>query len=294
MNPVTLFELVFMADFRAGFLWGVAGLVCLLVIPRREVPRPIWGLVAATAVLLATRDMMLRRPGLAAGIILLAVGGELMRRHRSVGWVVVGAGAILTAMMPGFEDNDLWVHVASIPYIVVAGWAIAKVDHSQGESGITVLMIGGTVFGVWATVPEPNLARVLLGASAALVVTGWPLRRARLGDGGAFAVAGLLAVAVALGGENRAGSLVGGWAALGAFALAVLGPAVVRIRPWRLFALHSASVLVAARLAGLQESPLAAAAIAIPAVIATLIVGWRMARMGYEEVASAVEPSSST
>ena len=41
-----------------------------------------------------------------------------------------------------------------------------------------------TVFGVYATVPDTELVRPLVGVAIPLALAGWPLRAARLGAGG--------------------------------------------------------------------------------------------------------------
>lgn len=278
MNPITLFELLFFPDFQVGFLSGALGLALLIALPKREDPRPVWGLVVAAAVVVASWEVMVQRPGMVAGLALLALAGAL--RHRAAGWILVAIGATLVILGAGFDPDEveLWIRLGSVPFIAVAGWLFAAVDESGPDTGVVALMMGGSVFGVWATVPEPTLVRVILGAAAAAMIAAWPLRRARLGSSGAFALAGLLAVAIASGGEDRGGSVVGAWAAVGAFSLVLLGPVVATIRPWHLFAIHAVSVLVAARVAGLRESPIAAAAIASATIALTLAAGWLLAR----------------
>ena len=273
MNPETFFELLFMSDFRAGVAFGAVGVLVLLAARRRDHPLPVWGIVATAAVIAAGGGLTVRHPGVIAGLGLLALGGMIMDRIPVGGWVMVVAGSVAVAVASGLVYDDLWIKVATAPFIVAAGWLVSRIDDLHGESGIPALMVGGMAFGVWATIPEPNLGRVILGVTATVMLAAWPLRRARIGTAGAYALVGLLAVAIAVGGEDRFGSVVGGWATIGAFSVAILGTHAGRIRPWWLLALHAGSVLVVSRVAGLQDSPYVAAAIAGPALIVTIVFG---------------------
>jgi hypothetical protein len=119
-------------------------------------------------------------------------------------------------------------------------------------------MIAISAFGIWVTVPETETARALLGAAIPLAVGTLPPIRARLGYAGAFALAGLLVWVVATGGEARPGSIIGGWACIGAIAILphynppprtlVGGKRVLTVL------LHGLLVLVASRVIGLWES----------------------------------------
>lgn len=276
MNPLTLFELLLTREFQSGLGWGVIGLVILLAVPRQKAPRPIWGVVVSAVALVAALGMVGRRLGLVIGLVLVILGGELTRRMMVGGLFVVGLGAFTVAVRSGIETR-WWIQLGTMLFIVVAGWMIGRIDHQQGDSGIPVLMVAGTVFGVWATVPDTELARVLMGTTVATVIAGWPVRKARIGSGGGYALAALLAWAVAIGGEARTGSIIGGWATVGAFPVALLGTSVARLRPWALFGLHAGSVFVASRIAGLQDSPYVALAISAPALIVTIIIGVMLA-----------------
>lgn len=279
MNPFTFLELLLLPEFLAGLGWGFIGLGVLAVASQKRPLTPIWGIVATGAALVASVPIVGQRLALALGLVIVALGGELTRRSQPAGVLVVAAGAFVVALGSGI-DTVWWIHAGSLLFIISAGWMIERVDDHAGQSGIPVLMAAGTVFGVWATVPDTEVARILMGAVTATIIAGWPLRKARIGAGGAYAIAALLAWAVAIGGEARAGSIIGGWATVGAFTAALLGSSVRRILPVGLFTLHAGSVLVASRIVGPQESPYVALAIAAPALILTLAIGWSLARQG--------------
>lgn len=238
-------------------------------------------MVVATA--MGSASIVARPLGLVLGLAVLILGGELNRRSLPAGLALIGLGAFVVALRSGIE-TVWWIQLGTMLFVVVAGWTIAKVDGQLGISGIPALMIGGTVFGVWATVPDTELARVLMGVVAATMVAAWPLRRVRIGSGGAYALAGLLAWTVAIAGEGRVGSIIGGWATIGAFAIALGTTHIARIHAWMLFGLHALSVLLASRVAGLQESHYAAVAIAAPVLMATVAAGRYLAREAADDV----------
>jgi hypothetical protein len=101
---------------------------------------------------------------------------------------------------------------------------------------------------------------------------------ARLSTAGAFALAGMVVWVVAIGGDARPGSIIGGWASLG---LMVILPFVrpsatmlIERRPFLVVGLHALFVLVAARVIGLWESAVVASiAVLFIAVLAFVVVG---------------------
>lgn len=283
MNPLALFDLFLTTEFQLGLAWGVVGLVALMAVSGSRRVAPIWGITVTAAIVVASMSIVGHRLGLILGLAVLILGGEVNRRSLPTGLGLIGLGAFVVALRSGIETAG-WVQLGTMLFVVVAGWTIAKVDGQIGGSGIPALMIGGSVFGVWATVPDTELARVLVGAVAATMIAAWPLRRVRIGPGGSYALAGMLAWTLAIAGEGRAGSIIGGWATIGAFVIALGLTQFSRIHAWLLFGLHAVSVLMASRIAGLQESPYAAVAIAAPVLIATFAVGRSLAREVEEDV----------
>jgi hypothetical protein len=140
---------------------------------------------------------------------------------------------------------------------------------------------------MYATVPDTELALVLLGVAIPLAFLGLPFRLARLGDGGAAASIGLLLWVASQQGWARPGSLVG---ALGALALFTTFPIGHRLRRWFRFELHwsrNRRLLVvllaqfvlamwASRVAGLAYGAVEAIARLIPAVAAGIALGIAM------------------
>jgi hypothetical protein len=108
----------------------------------------------------------------------------------------------------------------------------------------------------------------------------WPLRVARLGAIGAYALVGLLLWVIAWGGRGREGSIVGAVACLGLFLVQPLirriGREHRRLTDRSAVLLQSALVFMGARVAGMREDPAIAAWIASStlafATIASLIL----------------------
>jgi hypothetical protein len=119
-------------------------------------------------------------------------------------------------------------------------------------------MMAITAFGIWVTVPETEHARVFLGVAIPMALATMRPVRARISTAGAFALAGLLVWVVAVGGEARPASIIGGWASLGALAILPLvrqgAAALVERRQLVVIGIHVVFVVIASRLIGLWES----------------------------------------
>jgi len=134
-----------------------------------------------------------------------------------------------------------------------------------------------TAFAVWTTVPDTELARLLLGVSLPLALATLRPVSAGLTSAGAFALAGVFAWIPALGGESRPASIIGAWASIGMIALIPFAAALWpdRESPGLVssFVLHSVLVLIAARVIGLWvwAVPAAFAALALYAAALAIV-----------------------
>lgn len=266
MNPATLIDLIGQPEFQAGLGWGVVGALILLVARRRGGIAPCLGIVVAGASVYPAFQYADIDPLLPVGIALLAAGGSWIRRFPlfAVPMILAGAAALLReTSLP----DPLWVRIGSIVFTLGGGWVIGSIDRDAAETGLPTVMATGTAFGVWATVPDTEMASVVIGALVATVLTAWPKARARIGQAGGYALAGTIAAAIALGGGARLGSIVGGWATLGLFTAAPALKGFVSRYRWWAVAVHAVLVILASRVAGFQDSPWAAAAIAIPVLV---------------------------
>jgi hypothetical protein len=254
------------------------------VLSRRYRPVPLLGVVVTAAALIPYLGVEAFEPGFPIGIAATVVGGEILERRGMVGLPVLLAGIAAVVFDPMFVDTA-WVVAGTVAFIVVAGWGLARLDDALGHTGVPALMMAGSIFGVWAAVPDTEFASILLGAMAATVLTAWPRALAEIGPGGAAGVATMMAIAIAMGGEQRPGSVAGAWFTVGA---AILVPVVVKFlstssrgafarRRWWIFGIHAVLVLVTSRVAAHQELPEMALAIAIPTMVVGLLAVWWLA-----------------
>lgn len=171
-------------------------------------------------------------------------------------WSVAAAAVVVTeiSVRAGFGTR-----VALLPVVValVAGLPAVTVLSSRPVGGL-LLLVSGT--GLFATLPDTEVAVALLGAAAAPVglAVAWRRGLGRIGTG---AVTGYLAWAVVVGGIGRTSALVGGAACVAALALPALlgGQTRSQAAVWPrwaapvLIVLHLAVVVAASRWVGLAS-----------------------------------------
>jgi hypothetical protein len=164
--------------------------------------------------------------------------------------------------------------------IATVGPVSAWFDHDAQGSPVPAVLLAISVAGVWLTVPDTEEALVLLGAMALPTLLAWPMGVARLGAVGVYPLVGLYMWVVAWGGRGREGSIVGAAAALGLLLAAPIGTWLARKqkvtttgwpRVW-LIGLQVLVVAVTTRVAGLQTDPTAAAGIAAPVLVASVLL----------------------
>jgi hypothetical protein len=277
----TLADLFTRPDFQVGVLAGAVGLGVLYAASREDSNTQWWGVVFALAALLVINTVVERRLGVSSGLFALGAGGWLLRPGEdrptgALGWALVVAGAVLVGWRGGLSDIN-WLPLLTPVAIVIAGIALSTWS-TRLPHNLLGPMMAITAFGIWVTVPETEHARVLLGVSLPLAAATVRPIHARLSTAGAFALAGMVVWVVAIGGDARPGSIIGGWASLG---LMVILPFVrpsatmlIERRPFLVVGLHALFVLVAARVIGLWESAVVASiAVLFIAVLAFVVVG---------------------
>ena len=277
----TLLDLFTRPDFQAGLTAGALGLVILLLISNEEGPAPWWGEVLSLAALVAIGVVVGRRLGVGLGVLALGVGGWLLEPGRkpwarALGGVAALTGAVMVAWRGGLSDIS-WLPLLTAIAIVIAGTALSAWSI-QLPHIVLGPMMAITAFGIWVTVPETEQARVLLGVALPMAFATLAPARARLSVGGAWALAGTVVWIVAIGGEARPASIIGGWSALGAMAILPLvrpnAGALIRQRPFLVVGIHAVFVLIASRVIGLWDSAVVAViAVLFVAVAALLAVG---------------------
>jgi len=225
----------------------------------------------------------------AVGLIVLWVAGQI-GRPGSYRQVVATALAIVGGILliDSGAEFPAWVIALLVLGPALGGAAAADVDRRGARSGTGPLLLGIAVVGLFVTVPDTELALVLVGVTIPMTLLAWPWPRARLGGGGAYAAVGIFLWVATLEGAGRPGSTVGAAAALGVLVLEPVGRTLsarlhaagawgrIAVRPERVAstgALVAAQVLAAAwagRVAGMVRSPTYALVLAIPAVLGAL------------------------
>ncbi len=254
----TLVDLLTRPEFLVGFVAGCIALGIVFVATTQDPEPAWWGICLATTAAVIIELLGDRRLGLVVGWALLAVGGWLLGRednHELVGWTTVAVGAIAIAWRGGLHSN--WVILVTPIAVVGIGHALSR---WWGRLPHTLIgpMFAITAFGIWVTVPETEMARILLGVSIPLALPTLKPLGARLSSAGAFALAGVVVWVVAIGGEQRGASIIGGWASIGALALLPFTQGANRFlerQRWLALGLHAVLVFLTARVIGLWTAP---------------------------------------
>jgi len=262
--------------YEREFLWGVAlgaialGVVVTTYLLRRQAP---WALLTAVAVIVGLPLIDQTRRPLVLGVVVLAAGGWLLDRAaaridatgvRVAGWAIVVVGGILIGLATP-ADSARWIAPAAVIVTIALGALLARWNQ-MAEAEWLGSMFAIAAFGTWTTVPDTELARLLLGVAVVTSVGTIRPIHARVTTAGALALAGVFAWLPTIGGAPRPASIIGAWTCVGM--IAVLP--VVRHRwsdrstipVWQVLALHAAIALVGARVIGLWTW-------AIPAVLAS-------------------------
>ncbi|MGC2240601.1 MAG: hypothetical protein WA726_07160 [Acidimicrobiia bacterium] len=255
----TLLDLLTRPEFLFGLVVGCLALGLMYLVVTQGAQPGWWGLGVAAAAALVIELVGGRNLGLLIGWLALGAGGWLLTREDHIGflgWLPVATGASIVGWRGVFDTR--WVGLAAPIAIVAIGWALAMWSKRLPHTLIGP-MFAITAFGIWVTVPETEMARILLGVSIPLALATLQPFGARLTSSGAFAVAGVMVWVVAVGGEQRGASIVGGWASIGALALLPFIQSGARrfleSRRWLALGLHAVLVFITARVIGLWTAP---------------------------------------
>jgi hypothetical protein len=221
---------------------------------------------------------------LLGGAVVAGVGGlvgALGRLPTAVRIALVVPGAAIAVLALPYEGAR-WYGPAAVVAASIAGPAVDAVDDRYGRTGLSLVMLGVSVGGVYGTIPNTDRIALVFGAFVPVMILAWPRARARVGAGGGSAAAVLLAALTLNGGWTRPGAVVGGLLAPAMFVvLATAGrPDDAQVaRGWpalavRLVLLDVVVTLGLTRVAGLEDSARTAVALAAP----MLAGGWWVAR----------------
>jgi hypothetical protein len=231
------------------------------------------GAVAAIAALVSLTVTERREMLSIAGVAIVFAGAALTRRVPGPFWLVgavPGAAILAGALHPPVPD---WAAVTL--FAVVAIVAPCAMAADMGSPRLVPPLLAISAFGMWATTPDTEHTRALLGALVGAAVLFFD-RRLRAGPGGNAVIVALMTWASVVDGYPRRGAVVGAVACFGVVVLLpVMGLARVRIRAAPVvivIGVQLALVLVASRVAGLRQSAFAALAIAACAFIIGALV----------------------
>ena len=308
ISATVLNEITSRHEFHVGFGRGVsfaliaaaAGVVCTVLLRR---PAPIAGLVVVLAFVTATQPAHALSPDVSDsgalpasvthGLLLLAIAGLVtgllaawFKPLALVGLVLTFPGAMALTSDTGLPDRH-WVAPLVVLTTVVGGTFVADFDRRHAKRGWGVVMFAVSVVGVYFTVPDTELALVLLGASIPLVLLGWPFPITSLGSVGAYPAVGALAWTAAFEGLGRPSSIVAGCACLGLFVVEPVTRVLLGLKRtifdalparWWLTVpialLHLLLVFVASRIAGLRAGVSQATTIVIAELVTSVAFLW--------------------
>jgi hypothetical protein len=253
---------------------GAAFAVLVVLVALRALSSRWWegaGVVTTVGALIGVAAVFRVPVELVAGVAVLGVAGLVAARSsRVVGVAVAVPGAALVALAVGETSpaSPDWVRIVAGSAAGVT--ALLSRDFDETSPRLTGVCLAVAAVGVYATVPDTEAARALVGAAgvSALLGLASDLRPSPVGSS---AVAGVIAWNVGVGGWPRPGAVVGGVACVGVLAL---GPLLrwVRTPPASIVAVHVVLVAIVARVAGLRERAVAAAVIAALAYLGATLV----------------------
>lgn len=217
--------------------------------------------------------------GAIAGLIALAVALALRDKAphfgllfsfaavAAIGWLGLFAWPLTERAL----TREWWIIPLGIVTVVFATYGLSG-KHGEGPP---VLMAGISVGGMWATVPDTEIAAAVVGVAAGLAILAALPHRTAMAFVGAEFFALIAVWAVAVGAVGRNGAVVGGFGAVASLAL-------IRWRrvsqPWWDLGLHVVLVLLWARVAGLRQSALEAVLLGASGTVVVAAVRWQSAR----------------
>lgn len=262
----TLIGLIGSAEFLSGLVFGAVAFVLIRLL-RATVG---WALGLSAAALIGLYITYAQDLGLLVSLLLLALGGYALERAvdsahyllTAVGFLLVAAGSLLVNHNMGLPDIA-WMNVMSPLVIAGGGYALLNWRHSA-QRHLLGPLFAVTAFGIWATVPDTEVARVLLGSALALAAVTTNRIGPAVSGAGAFTLVGLTVWVAGTGGAARPGSVIGAWACFGLlFIVPLLRETAKDLTPGALVVGHVVFVVLSSRVFGLWEE-------ALPAALATI------------------------
>lgn len=207
--------------------------------------------------------------GVGAGLVGLLAAYQF--RSRVPDWALIWAGLALAVLWgSGVLGNAPSGRGPTTPALgvlaafVVGGFAAYGLWRLR-EIDIAALAVLVSIGGVWATIPDTENAAVLLGVTVGLTAAWWPWRWSAPAALGAVALVAVATWVAAGGSVARTTGLVGALGSIGSLGWSAV--AFAAAPRWVWLALHTISVLVWSRWAGLLESTTMALVVGVAAAV---------------------------
>jgi hypothetical protein len=259
-------ELLGSSGFLTALLTASGLSVLAVAVARGTLRSTVLGLAAVGATLagLAAEDVL--RDALLPALLLLSVAALVVENRPLVVRVAAlapGGAVLVTLAAPGTAG---WARALVFVTVLVVAPTSTVVDRRYPT--LTFALLAVSALGVYATVPDTEQARAVVGALLPVAAAAFVSSRSHESLGPSVSAA-LLAWVALVGGVGSPGSVVG---AIGCLGVLALGPLTIRVSAVRLVVVHVVVVAVASRVAGLRQSAWTAAAILVPVVVVAAIV----------------------
>lgn len=215
--------------------------------------------------------------GFLIGLVLGLVAGiaALVHRRGSLWILSVGVAAIV-GLLIGRELDELpepsaGLIAGAVVAVIVGAIGVWLVSRDVG-SGTVAICLAITALGVWGTVPDTELALVVLGAVVGGLVGAIRLGQAAIGPVWPVPLLGVAAFVALTEGLARDSAPIGALATFGVFLLFPLVFGLFESAPaWLVIGAHVVLVIITGRIAGTAPSALSAIIIAVLAHLAVAV-----------------------
>jgi hypothetical protein len=203
----------FLTGILAGGTAVVIGWLAYLLFNEGDRPSRTGGIVLTVAALTAITVVEEIPSIVVVGIALLAIAGW-MPLPSIFSPLLALPGALLIAFDGGIPSAD-WLPWFITIAIALAAPLVASFDRAYAPTGLPFPTYALAVVGLFFTVPDTEIAVVLLGAVLAGTLLGWPKPLFAMGRGGAFALVGSFVWVAGTGGAARPVTVIVAVACLG-------------------------------------------------------------------------------
>jgi hypothetical protein len=288
----TAFQMAFVIGASFAVMTGVVSWTL------RAGTLPVGGLVIAFGFVVGVVARSELEPSVFWGLVMLSGGGLVaghIGRQGPVHPIVLGAFALPGAVALSTTTESpaaRWLPSLMVCVIGIASPLVADFDTRRRASGWSLVCFAISAGGVYLTVPDTELAIILLGVCLPTLFLSWPTAFASLGWAGAYAAVGTLVWVGGFEARGRPAALLG---VVGCLGLLVAEPIAAQLRGDRfattgthrpprrssilpIVAAQCVLALVASRIAGRTHSVRAAILLTAAELAAAVSVLWYLDR----------------